>query len=123
MFSSSILEAFSAAEIRFVMGHELGHHLFHHHDIPIGFVLRGQQRPSPKLALMLTSWSRYAEISADRAGAYCARDIEAVAHSLFKLALLTSSSRWMRCNSSVRIQDRVRRRKTGSSPIHSVHCA
>lgn len=86
MFSSSILEAFSAAEIRFVMGHELGHHLFHHHDIPIGFVLRGEQRPSPKLALMLTSWSRYAEISADRAGAYCARDIEAVAHSLFKLA-------------------------------------
>ncbi len=86
MFSSSILEAFSAPEIRFVMGHELGHHLFHHHDIPIGFVLRGQQRPTPKLALTLTSWSRYAEISADRTGAYCARDIEAVAHALFKLA-------------------------------------
>lgn len=86
MFSSSILEAFSPAEIRFVMGHELGHHLFHHHDIPIGFVLRGQQRPSPRLALTLTSWSRYAEISADRAGAWCAQDIEAVAHALFKLA-------------------------------------
>jgi len=86
MFSSSILEAFSPAEIRFVMGHELGHHLFHHHDIPIGFILRGQQRPNPRLALTLTSWSRYAEISADRAGAYCARDIESVAHALFKLA-------------------------------------
>ena len=60
--------------------------LFHHHDIPIGFVLRGERRPSPKLALSLTSWSRYAEISADRAGAWCAQDIEAVAHSLFKLA-------------------------------------
>ena len=86
MFSSSLLEAFSPAEIRFVMGHELGHHLFHHHDIPIGYVLRGQQRGTPKLALTLTSWSRYAEISADRAGAWCAQDIEAVAHSLFKLA-------------------------------------
>jgi len=86
MFSSSLLEAFSPPEIRFVMGHELGHHLFHHHDIPIGYVLRGQQRGTPKLALTLTSWSRYAEISADRAGAWCAQDMEAVAHSLFKLA-------------------------------------
>ncbi len=86
MFSSSILEAFNDAEIKFVMGHELGHHLFNHHDIPIGYILRGQTNPSPKLALELTSWSRYAEISADRAGAYCAQDLEAVAHSLFKLA-------------------------------------
>ena len=86
MFSSSLLEAFSPEETKFVMGHELGHHLFHHHDIPIGYILRGQTRPSPKLALELTSWSRYAEISADRAGAYCAEDLEAVAHSLFKLA-------------------------------------
>lgn len=92
MFSSSLLEAFSPAEIRFVMGHELGHHLFHHHDIPIGYVLRGQQRGTPKLALTLTSWSRYAEISADRAGAWCAQDIEAVAHSLFKLASGLSSN-------------------------------
>lgn len=86
MFSSSLLQAFSEAEIRFVMGHELGHHLYGHHDIPIGYILRGKSRPNPRLALTLTSWSRYAEISADRAGAYCAQDLEAVAHSLFKLA-------------------------------------
>ena len=92
MFSSSLLEAFTPAETRFVIGHELGHHLFHHHDIPIGYVLRGQQRATPKLALTLTSWSRYAEISADRAGAWCAQDIEAVARSLFKLASGLSGS-------------------------------
>ena len=86
MFSSAILEAFDDPEIKFVMGHELGHHLFNHHDIPIGYIMRGKARPSPRLALTLTSWSRYAEISADRAGAYCADDLEAVAHSLFKLA-------------------------------------
>ncbi len=86
MFSSSILEAFTPEEIRFVMGHELGHHLFNHHDIPIGYILRGRNRPNPRLALTLTSWSRYAEISADRAGAYCANDLPAVAHALFKLA-------------------------------------
>lgn len=86
MFSSSILEAFSPTEISFVMGHELGHHLYAHHDIPIGYIMRGQNRPNPRLALKLTSWSRYAEISADRAGAYCADDLESVAHALFKLA-------------------------------------
>jgi tellurite resistance protein len=48
--------------------------------------MRGKSRPNPRLALTLTSWSRYAEISADRAGAYCADDLEGVAHALFKLA-------------------------------------
>ena len=86
MFSSSILESFNSDEIRFVMGHELGHHVFNHHDIPIGYILRGETRPNPRLALTLTSWSRYAEISADRSGAYCAGNLEAVARALFKLA-------------------------------------
>lgn len=92
MFSSSILEAFTAPEIKFVMGHELGHHLFQHHDIPIGHILRGSHRPNPKLALTLTRWSRYAEISADRAGAWCADNLTAVAHALFKLASGLSGS-------------------------------
>lgn len=86
MFSSSLLEAFEGSELRFVMGHEFGHHVYHHHDIPIGYILRGQNRPSPKLALELFAWSRYAEISADRAGAHCAQDLNGVAKALFKLA-------------------------------------
>ena len=46
----------------------------------------GQQRPDPTLALELFAWSRYAEISADRAGAHCAQDMDAVARALFKLS-------------------------------------
>ena len=86
MFSSALLEDFEGSEIVFVMGHELGHHVYAHHDIPIGFVLRGEEKPDPRLALSLFAWSRYAEISADRAGAYCAGDQEGVARALFKLA-------------------------------------
>ena len=86
MFSSSLLEDFEGAEIKFVMGHELGHHIYRHHDIPIGYVLRGKDKPNPRLALELFAWSRYAEISADRAGAFCAMDIEGVSRALFKLA-------------------------------------
>ena len=68
------------------MGHELGHHVYDHHAVPVGYLLRGQQRPDPELALELFAWSRYAEISADRAGAHCAQDMNAVARSLFKLS-------------------------------------
>ena len=85
MFSSSLLEAFKGSELRFVIGHELGHHLYQHHDIPIGYILRGKSRPNPKLALELFAWSRYAEISADRAGAHCAQDLQGVGRSLFRL--------------------------------------
>ena len=85
MFSSSLLEAFRGSELRFVIGHELGHHVYRHHDIPIGYILRGKSRPNPKLALELFAWSRYAEISADRAGAHCAQDLEGVGRSLFRL--------------------------------------
>ncbi len=86
MFSSSLLQAFRGNELRFVVGHELGHHLYGHHDIPIGQILSGGSRPGHRLALQLFAWSRYAEISADRAGAYCAEDPVAVARALFRLA-------------------------------------
>jgi len=86
MFSSSLLEGFSSDELKFVMGHELGHHVYDHHAVPIGYLLQGQQRPDPKLALELFAWSRYAEVSADRAGAHCAQNMDAVARSLFKLS-------------------------------------
>ena len=86
MFSSSLLDNFDDDELKFVMGHELGHFIYNHHDIPVGYLLGGQSRIDPALALKLTSWSRYAEISSDRAGAYCVQDFNAVARSLFKLS-------------------------------------
>ncbi|MFK8030417.1 MAG: M48 family metallopeptidase [Gammaproteobacteria bacterium] len=86
IFSSSLLEAFTGSELRFVIGHEFGHHVYRHHDIPIGYLLNGRAKPDPRLALDLFAWSRYAEISADRAGAHCAKDLNGVAKALFKLA-------------------------------------
>jgi len=86
MFSSSLLEGFTPKELQFVMGHEFGHHIYDHHSVPIGYIVKGGQRPDPKLALKLFAWSRNAEISADRAGAYCAQDFPSVASGLFKLA-------------------------------------
>ena len=86
IFSSALLESFVEKELLFVMGHELGHHVYRHHEIPIGYILRGKGPPPAALALDLFSWSRYAEVSADRAGAFCAQDLQSVVRALFKLA-------------------------------------
>ena len=86
LLSSSLLEAFEPDELRFVIGHELGHHLFGHHAIPAGALLSGQAPIGAGLALQLFAWQRYAEISSDRAGLYCAGGFEGAARAVFKLA-------------------------------------
>lgn len=85
LFSSQILEVFDEAELTYVVGHELGHHKFGHHGLPVRAVLEST-RVRPAVALQMFSWSRFAEVSADRAGLYCAGSLEAVGRGLFKLA-------------------------------------
>jgi Zn-dependent protease with chaperone function len=87
MLSSSLLEGFEPAELRFVVGHELGHHAFGHHEIPLEHVLIDERSPSPPaLVLKVAAWQRYAEISSDRAGLVAAGDLGPAAAALFKLA-------------------------------------
>lgn len=86
LVSSSLLEAFEPDELRFVIGHELGHHAFGHHRLPLGLLLGGASTVPPGLALQLFAWQRYAEISSDRAGLACAGAFEPAARALFKLA-------------------------------------
>jgi hypothetical protein len=86
MLSSSLLEAFEPDELKFVAGHELAHHLYEHHKIPVGALLGGSMPVSAGLALQLFAWQRYAEISCDRAGLACAGGFDPAARSLFKLA-------------------------------------
>jgi hypothetical protein len=86
LLSSSLLEAFEPDELKFVVGHELGHHLFEHHRIPVGALLGGTAPIGAALALQLFAWQRYAEISSDRAGLICAGSLDPAARALFKLA-------------------------------------
>lgn len=86
ILSSSLLEAFNDDELRFVVGHELGHHLFDHHSIPTAILLHPSSRIRPALALQIFAWQRYAEVSCDRAGLIAAGGLEAAASALFKLA-------------------------------------
>lgn len=86
LLSSALLESFDADELEFVIGHELGHHLFSHHDFPIGALLDDPDDAAGPNALRIFAWARYAEISADRAGIVCAGSLEPVARAFFKLA-------------------------------------
>jgi hypothetical protein len=85
MLSAGLLEGFEPDELRFVVGHELGHHLFDHHKLPVG-ALVGAGAGDPGLPLRLFAWQRYAEISCDRAGLVCAGSLDPAARGLFKLA-------------------------------------
>lgn len=84
LFSSSLFEAFDDEELKFVIGHELGHHLFRHHRLPMKTLAESSM--VGVAATQLFAWSRYAEISADRAGLTCAGTLDGVTSSLLKLA-------------------------------------
>ncbi len=95
--TSGLVEAFTGAELRFVLGHELGHVTFDHFGIPMPLTatiqdLGGTLVSRPK-ALELYVWTRSAEISADRVGLACARDAQAAATAFFKLASGLTSGR------------------------------
>ena len=88
--TSRLVEGFTAPELRFVIGHELGHALFDHLKLPMPLTASIEDLAGPlvsrAVAIELYLWCRSAEISADRAGLVCARDINAAASAFLKLS-------------------------------------
>lgn len=97
VLSSRLLEVFSPAELKFVIGHELGHVVFDHFAIPMPITAAIEDIAGTLVtrtnSLRLYLWCRAAEISADRAGLVCAQDPEAAASGFFKLASGLASPR------------------------------
>lgn len=95
--SSRLLEAFSPAELRFVIGHELGHAVFDHYGLPMPVTAMIEELGIPfvsrHVSLKLYAWCRSAELSADRIGLLCAQDPQAAASGFFKLASGMASPR------------------------------
>src|SRR5690606_3481665 len=88
------LERLDPAEIRFVIGHELGHLLFDHFQMSAESLL-GDERLAPVHMARLCAWMRYAELSADRVGLVCADDFDAAVRAFFKLTSGLSSATYL----------------------------
>ncbi|HEX8433697.1 M48 family metallopeptidase [Archangium sp.] len=84
VLSSRLIEALTEAELRFVIGHQLGHLVLDHFALPVGVEgAEGKHLPRANV-LALDAWNRAAEVSADRAGLLCAKDTEAALSASFK---------------------------------------
>lgn len=89
---SSLVDAFTEKELLFVLGHETGHMQNKH--VVYGTVLILLQRMGELIVgplilpatVALNAWYRRAEITCDRAGLLCSRDLEAASRSFLKLA-------------------------------------
>ncbi len=83
--TSAIIDADTEQQIRFVIGHELGHHAFGHLT-PLKRLLKF---PGHFIPFLAPAYSRGREFSCDRMGAYLANDLPA---SLSALQMLASGS-------------------------------
>lgn len=86
LLSSGLIDSLPPAELRFVVGHELGHHRFAHHEVPVGALTRSDPPLPGPMVLKLFAWSRAAEVSADRAGVLACGDADAAIRALFRVA-------------------------------------
>jgi Zn-dependent protease with chaperone function len=93
VLSGALVDHLNEAELLFVIGHECGH-IQNNHVLYMtalyaltqtaNMVLRVGVQPA---VLALRAWARRAEITCDRAGLLCARDLKTATTALVKLAL------------------------------------
>ena len=81
IFSSGLVEKLTPKELRFVIGHEVGHFLCEHWRYPSEDMF---DSPGEKLAAL--HLHRYAEISADRIGLLAADSLEPACSAMIKTA-------------------------------------
>jgi hypothetical protein len=95
LVNSGLVKDFCDEEICFVLGHELGHVIYQHDDIPVSAIVKSSNSLSEDAERVLYKWSRSAEISADRVGLLCAGSLESAVSALFKTSsgLTTIDSR------------------------------
>ena len=86
--NSALINLMTINEIKFVIGHEIGHLKFKHHKI----VKEDDRNIQPSTLMRLYEHSRYAEIAADRCGLIANKSLDDSKKALMKLASGTDLS-------------------------------
>lgn len=82
MLTSAIIDADDDSQIRFVVGHELGHHAMGHLSTWRNFI----KMPAHFVPFLAPAYSRARELTCDRIGAYVSQDLHASRGALQMLA-------------------------------------
>ena len=91
--NSALIDKLDEEEVKFVIGHECGHiqnnHVVYHTAAKfmaqgVGIYLKYASLPA---SMALDAWSRRGEVTCDRAGLVCARDLDASLRAMMKIAL------------------------------------
>lgn len=86
LLHSSLIQDFTLDQLRFIMGHEIGHVLFEHSMLSIYKIIDQIQEVPAKAAKLFLQWNRAAEISADRIGLYCCGNLNDTVTALFVMS-------------------------------------
>lgn len=87
LVTSSLLEKLNEDELTFVMGHEIGHYLYKHHELHPQYVLHQLGTSlSPAESIKLFAWQRNSELSADRIGLIACGSYESACLANFKIS-------------------------------------
>ncbi len=87
-FTSALIQQMNDDELRFVIGHEIGHLIYDHNklDVVQRFLKKNENERLPAMVtLHYLRFIKYAEISADRIGFIAMPDIHVVTKTFFKL--------------------------------------
>ncbi len=88
--TAGAIERMTDDELRFVLGHELGHLAYRHYRVILVHIALtdsdGESSMPALLARHLEGWDRLAELSADRAGLLCSQEqLDTVVSAFFKM--------------------------------------
>lgn len=87
--TSELIASLSDEQLRFVIGHEIGHWIFNINDVTalIGQAYDGEERvPSVSMNNLLATWKKCAELSADRVGLLCCGSLAVASSTLFRVS-------------------------------------
>ncbi|MDD4309648.1 MAG: M48 family metallopeptidase, partial [Candidatus Cloacimonetes bacterium] len=122
-FTSALIQLMTDDELRYVIGHEIGHLIYKHSKLNIVHRFlnkREDERLPAMITLHYLRYINYAEISADRIGYIAMPDINVVTNTFFKLTCGLSEQH-LNFNAPEYLKQLDRIKEIGTGDLYSSH--